>query len=145
MPAPQIFTLEAANALLPRVRELVAVQMDRRKYIEERLAKLVERVGEVPEAISIEDDDPPDVSQMKQELLERVAEYQDNWRNLEEIGGVLKDARSGLVDFYGRVDGQLVWLCWKYGEDEITHYHGLDEGFSGRKTIGTSLRQRHLN
>jgi hypothetical protein len=145
MASQQVFTLEAANALLPRVRELMGVQMDRRKHIEERLTKLAERIGEVPEAISIEENDPADVRSIKEDLLVRVEEYQDTWRNLEEMGGVLKDARAGLVDFYGRVDGTLVWLCWKYGEDEITHYHSLDEGFSGRKAIGTTLRQRHLN
>jgi hypothetical protein len=61
------------------------------------------------------------------------------------MGGVIKDARSGLVDFYGRVDGQLVWLCWKIGEDEVTHYHALNEGFSARKSLKDSIRMRMLN
>ena len=61
------------------------------------------------------------------------------------MGAVLKDPRTGLVDFYGQVDGKRVWLCWKYGEDAVTHYHGLDEGFSGRKAIEPAMRSRHLN
>jgi len=26
-------------------------------------------------------------------------------------------------------------LCWKYGEHAITHWHGLDEGYAGRKPL----------
>ena len=61
------------------------------------------------------------------------------------MGAVLKDARMGLLDFYGYVDGKLVWLCWKFGEEAVAHYHGLDEGFSRRRPIEALMRQRHLN
>jgi hypothetical protein len=67
------------------------------------------------------------------------------WREVEDLGAVIKDPREGLVDFYGRVDGKLVWFCWKYGEEGVTHYHGLDEGFAGRKPILANMRSRHLN
>ena len=60
------------------------------------------------------------------------------------MGAVVKDPRRGLLDFYGRVDGKLVWLCWQYGEDEVSHYHGLEEGFPGRKEIAHSIKQRLL-
>jgi hypothetical protein len=61
------------------------------------------------------------------------------------MGAVVKDPRKGLIDFYGRVEGQLVWLCWQYGEPEVSHYHGLEEGFSGRKAIVHAVKQRLLN
>jgi hypothetical protein len=51
----------------------------------------------------------------------------------------------GLLDFYGRIEGRLVWLCWRYGEDKLDHYHELDSGFSGRRPIGNVARQRVLN
>jgi hypothetical protein len=38
-----------------------------------------------------------------------------------------------------------VWLCWKYGESEVSHYHALDEGYTARKELRTSIRQRLLN
>jgi hypothetical protein len=146
MPAnPPVFTLEAANALLPRLRDLMQTQMDRRGEIEKRLEELSRLLGEVPDTIQVEDSDSPPVRDLKRDLIERVDRYQAAWRELEEMGGVLKDARSGLVDFYGQVDGKLVWLCWKYGEDAVTHYHGLQEGFAGRKPIESTMRQRHLN
>jgi hypothetical protein len=146
MPAgPPVLTLEAVNALLPRLRDLMQAQMDRRGEIEKRLEELSRLLGEVPETIQIEDADPAPIRELKRELIERVDRYQSAWREVEEMGAVLKDARSGLVDFYGQVDGKLVWLCWKYGEEAVTHYHGLQEGFAGRKPIESTMRQRHLN
>jgi len=144
-PAPRVFTLEAVNALLPRLRDLIETQMDRRADIERRLDELAKLLGEVPESIRIEDRDPSQVRDLKSEIVARVDRYQSAWREVEEMGAVLKDARTGLVDFYGRVDGKAVWLCWKYGEDAVTHYHGLHEGFAGRKPIEPNMRQRHLN
>jgi hypothetical protein len=50
-------------------------------------------------------------------------------------GGVPKDLELGLVDFLGLVRGREVNLCWRYGEKRIRFWHGLDEGFGGRKPI----------
>jgi hypothetical protein len=144
-PTPAVFTIEAVNALLPRLRELMHMQMDRRSEIEQRLQQLAKLLGEVPDTIQMEDADTAEVRELKRDLIERVDRYQSGWREVEEMGAVLKDARVGLVDFYGQVDGKLVWLCWKYGEDAVTHYHGLQEGFSGRKPIESTMRLRHLN
>ncbi|HLK39842.1 MAG TPA: DUF2203 domain-containing protein [Polyangiaceae bacterium] len=144
-PAPEVLTLEAANALLPRLKTLISTQMDRRCEIEERLERLGTMLGAVPDTIQLDDEDTRPVRDLKRELLERVRRYQDAWNELAEMGAVLKDPRLGLVDFYGRVDGKLVWLCWKYGEDTIAHYHSLDEGFSGRRPIEPTMRHRHLN
>jgi len=41
----------------------------------------------------------------------------------------------GLVDFPHLRDGEEVHLCWKCGEDEIRHWHGLDEGYAARKPL----------
>jgi hypothetical protein len=52
-----------------------------------------------------------------------------------ELGGAPKDLGLGLVDFLHLRDGREVNLCWKYGEREIRHWHGLDEGYGGRKPL----------
>jgi hypothetical protein len=141
----QVFSLEAVNALVPRLQELVGRQLQRRASIEARLQSLAQLVGEMPDAIVLDPADPADVREVKTELVDLIQEYQSGWREVEALGAVLKDARTGLLDFYGRVEGKLVWLCWKYGEDEVTHYHALDEGYSGRKPIGNSVKQRLIN
>lgn len=143
---PQFFTLEAANALVPQLRDIVGRQLARRSEIEERLKALASATGEVPTELTAPGPgDPPAVRALKRELLERIGAYQEGWTEVEELGAVLKDPRLGLVDFYGHVEGKAVWLCWRFGEDEIAHYHALDEGFSARKPIGASLKRSLLN
>jgi hypothetical protein len=59
-------------------------------------------------------------------------------KGLEEVqtlGGVPKDLGLGLVDFLHLRDGRAVNLCWRYGEQKITHWHGLDEGYASRKPL----------
>jgi hypothetical protein len=143
--APPLFTLEAVNALVPRLRSLMGAQMARRSEIERRLKQLSELLGKTPETIEVDERDPSDVRELKQDLLRRADIYQKAWSEIEEMGAVLKDPHAGLVDFYGHVDGKAVWLCWRYGEDAVTHYHGLEEGFAGRKPIEPTMRHRHLN
>jgi hypothetical protein len=58
---------------------------------------------------------------------------------------VVKDPQTGLVDFYGRIDGRTVWLCWRYGEDCVGYYHDLDAGFSGRRPLTADVRRVLLN
>ena len=41
----------------------------------------------------------------------------------------------GLVDFLHLRDGREVNLCWRYGEERITHWHGLREGYAARKPL----------
>ena len=56
---------------------------------------------------------------------------------LEEIGCHYKDWNFsvGLVDFPGIINGEEVYLCWKTDEEKIIYYHGINEGFRGRKLI----------
>jgi hypothetical protein len=145
MSEPTVFTLEAVNSLVPRLQELVLAQIERRVEIEAQLERLTAMIGRVPETLEPAGVDGPDVRDLKKEIAARVEEYRTGWRAVEELGAVVKDPRIGLVDFYGRVDGKLVWLCWKCGEDRVAHYHGLDEGFAGRKPILATMRNRHLN
>lgn len=57
---------------------------------------------------------------------------------IQETGCVLKDLDEGLVDFPALLNGNEVYLCWKLGEDRIGFWHGLDEGFAGRKPLENS-------
>jgi hypothetical protein len=70
--------------------------------------------------------------------IERLtAEIQRGLGQIAELGGVPKDLGLGLglVDFRHLRNGREVNLCWKYGEREIRHWHGLDEGYAGRKPL----------
>ncbi len=141
----RVFTLEEVNALVPKLSVAVKRQLELRSEIEALLIRLGRELGDVPDRIVLDPSDPADIRELKRDLVRRIEEYRNGWREIEETGAVLKDARMGLLDFYGTVDGKLVWLCWKYGEPEVSHYHALEEGFAGRKRIGQSMRQRLLN
>ena len=54
---------------------------------------------------------------------------------LERLGVLVKDLDRGLVDFPALRDGEEVLLCWQVGEDEVAFWHGVDEGFAGRKPL----------
>ncbi len=58
---------------------------------------------------------------------------------LESIGCLFKGFDEGLVDFYALRDDRLVLLCWKLGEDHITHWHEVDAGFAARQPIDPAL------
>lgn len=70
------------------------------------------------------------------ERLERLTErMQQGLSEILALGGVPKDLGLGLVDFAHLRQGQIVNLCWKYGERAIRFWHGLDEGYAGRKPL----------
>lgn len=56
-------------------------------------------------------------------------------QKLEDLGCVLKDMTTGLIDFPAVRLGMRVWLCWKLGEEKVVFWHGLHEGFAGRKPV----------
>lgn len=141
----RVFTLEEVNDLVPTLSASVKLQLDRRSEIEGLLMKLGRELGDVPDRIVLDPADPTDVRDLKRDLVRRISEYRAGWREIEQLGAFLKDARMGLLDFYGTLDGRLVWLCWKYGESEVGYYHALEEGYSGRKPIAASMRFRLLN
>lgn len=54
---------------------------------------------------------------------------------LEDLGCVLKDMNIGLIDFPAVRLGTRVWLCWKLGEESVSFWHALHEGYAGRKQV----------
>ncbi len=70
------------------------------------------------------------------ERLDRSARTaQEGLAAIQEMGGVTKDLGLGLVDFPHLREGREVNLCWRYGEERITHWHGLSEGYAKRKPL----------
>ena len=54
---------------------------------------------------------------------------------IQQTGCVVKDLDTGLVDFPSLRQGEKVYLCWKLGEERIGYWHGIEEGFAGRKPL----------
>ena len=68
----------------------------------------------------------------RERLVERVKAGLDS---IAKLGGTIKDLEKGLVDFPHLREGRVVNLCWKFGEPAIRYWHGLDEGYAGRKPL----------
>ena len=120
----KLFSLDDANRTLPLVSRIVGdiVRLSRRRkkvYVEAK--KLVE-AGQRERAEKLQD--------VLQALHYECAEY---IKELEMIGCELKQPEIGLVDFPAQLEDRVVWLCWKMGEPEISHWHELDDGFDGRQ------------
>lgn len=79
--------------------------------------------------------DSEDIERLDDQAVNAAGALDALHRELLEIGCVLKDWRTGLVDFPALRDGQRIWLCWRLGEQTISHWHGLHEGFAGRRPI----------
>jgi hypothetical protein len=62
---------------------------------------------------------------------------------VQETGCVIKDLDIGLVDFPTLLRGVEVYLCWKLGEPAIEFWHGVEEGFRGRKSIDQDFLDHH--
>ena len=70
------------------------------------------------------------------ELIERsMNEVRAGLEEIRQLGGTTKDLGMGLVDFPHLREGHEVNLCWRLGEQRITHWHGLDEGYAARKPL----------
>ena len=75
--------------------------------------------------------------------MEDVARHADRinryLQELEAVGCVFKGFDAGLVDFYSLREDRPIFLCWKLGEERITHWHEIDAGFSGRQPIDGAI------
>jgi len=127
------FTPEEANAALAEVRPLVERMVEaRRAHVAalERQEELEGHIrgngGGIPPATLAEAAAEVDAEGRK---LTRIVD------ELGELGVQVKDPDEGLVDFPALRRGETVLLCWKLGEDEIRYWHGLEDGFAGRRPL----------
>ena len=121
------FTLAQANSTLPLVRRIVG---DIVRTHGEAL-KAQSDLEHVPAGTT-----PQDIQRRLESHLEHLEDFVDE---LTEVGCELKDYRMGLIDFTGRHKGRDVCLCWKLGEERITHWHEIESGFSGRQPIDGAI------
>jgi hypothetical protein len=128
------FTLDEAQTLLPVLESLLRTSIAAKKLMEEVEAEM----QAVQRRIFLNGGTYLDIVPLARRKAERVKAEQrlrDAFAEIDAIGVQVKDLDIGLLDFPCEVDGRTVLLCWKLGEISITHWHGTDEGFAGRKPI----------
>ena len=140
------FTLQEANRSLPLVKRVVG-DIVKTHAQAMRLQREVERQQPAShkQRPSQQQQTPPPAAPATQATIQAqldacMNQLEDFVDELSEIGCELKDYQTGLIDFVGRHEGRDVYLCWKLGEERITHWHELDSGFAGRQSI-SKLRE----
>jgi hypothetical protein len=131
-PRKKYYSVEEANRALPLVRAIVTDIVRHCQQVEELQARLShvtrERRRQADDLYSEE------LAQTQAELAaqeEHLREYIDE---LKKLGVELK-SEDGLCDFPSLMDGREVYLCWRLGEPQVSHWHELEAGFAGRKRI----------
>jgi hypothetical protein len=133
---PRIYTAREASALVPKLTRA----FDDVDEIRQRLKTIKGKI-DVLEMIwgeEVQAETNPDHKEHKhylEEIEQAKKDYDAAGRRIADFEAVVKSIEQGLVDFYGVIDGRLVFLCWKRGEKSIEYYHHLEDGFQGRQPI----------
>lgn len=127
------FTLEEATAAVEELRPVVEVMVEHGR----RLAEAQQRQRELITRIAGNGGDmqPSDLREVAEEIQGEADGIAVCAERISAAGAQIKSLQEGLLDFPSRREGELVLLCWKLGEDEIEYWHGVDEGFAGRKPL----------
>jgi hypothetical protein len=129
----RVFTPAEANAALVEIRPIAERMVAHRRALLEaqiRQAQLVTRI-----AGNGGDFTPGEVRDAAEEVAREVDGIAECVRQINQAGVQVKDVDEGLLDFPARRGDEDVLLCWKVGEPEIAFWHGLEEGFAGRKPL----------
>jgi hypothetical protein len=132
--APRHFTPAEVEALIPRLTAI----MERVRTANQDALAIRERLRTEQQRINFSGGGVVDQAQWRQdtERSERATRaVQEGLQEIHGLGGVPKDLGLGLVDFPHLRRGEEVHLCWKYGEEAIRFWHGVDEGYAGRKPL----------
>jgi hypothetical protein len=132
--ADRTFTLEEAQMLLPVLESLLRASIDGKKLIESVDTEL----QELAHRVFLQGGLRVNVVHMARRKAERekaIQRVKDALAEIDSTGVQVKDLDIGLLDFPCEVDGRVVLLCWKLGENGISHWHSVSEGFAGRKPI----------
>lgn len=139
------FTLDEAQSLLPVLESLLRTAMNAKNLIEKDDAEQ----QALHHRIFLNGGMFLDIVPLARRKAERARAEQrakDAVAEIDSIGVQVKDLDIGLLDFPCVVEGQIVLLCWKLGEKSITHWHGTQEGFAGRKPIDRRIaRAKKVN
>jgi hypothetical protein len=132
--ADRHFNREEAEELLPVIGKSLARAQEHRKSVEPLERDLAMAAARIMMAGGSQ---PPyhELAKKKNERDRVMSRVEEIVNSIQEAGCIVKDLDEGLVDFPAIVDGEEVYLCWKMGEERIEFWHGVDEGFAGRKPL----------
>ena len=129
---PRIFTLDEANALLPRLREIMT-ELQEKKPAFDRLQPEMEEMAR--SAAGNGHLQSPKVQEKRRRAESLAKRLEELVAELRRMGCELKGLAQGLIDFPAEREGRSIYLCWRLGEETIGHWHEQDTGFASRQPL----------
>ncbi len=117
--------------ILPDIKIKLRAIMERKK--------VADTMRDEVERFSLVGFEVPEAKQKTEQLDFIVKDLMTSISELEDLGVKLRDIDTGLLDFPAKRFGEVVYLCWKYGEAGIEFWHTQSEGFASRKQINAQI------
>ena len=139
---PRYFTLHQAEKLLPEVEFTIREAISHKaafQQAEEEWQGFRTRITMLG-GVRVDHSQVMDQKRRRESSALRLKEAVEK---IQEYGCVVKDLDIGLIDFPTLFRGEEVYLCWKLGESGIQFWHGVHEGFRGRKAIDAEFLAEH--
>jgi hypothetical protein len=132
--ASKHFSRHEAEQLLPLIEEFLKVAQEHKQAVDAAQVELAKAASRI---MVLGGSYPPysDLVKKKTERDEASARVVETITKIQETGCLVKDIDEGLIDFPSLIEGQEAFLCWKLGEGRIEYWHGLEDGFAGRKRL----------
>jgi len=127
---PRLFTVHEANGLLPSLRPLVQRILDNLESLREQSEDVVRA-----ERLSPSSPELMKSLQRNEAIARLIHEVKCLVDEINAYGCVCKGIEEGLVDFPCLLGGEIVFLCWRFGEESVGHWHKIEDGFGGRKPL----------
>jgi hypothetical protein len=119
------FTVEEANAVLPRIKPLLQRLRDAKDLLTDE---------EAHEALA--DVAPTNGGgERGRQVGEAFLEVRRLVDAVQDAGIIIRDIDRGLIDFPAIRENREVYLCWELGEDDVAWWHELDSGYRGREPL----------
>lgn len=131
---PRVFRLAEANAMLPMLTKIIADLQEKLELARalQRELRMIKAVGHDESGVLIM---AADYRLCRGRFDATAQEIDQAVERVHRRGCRLKSIELGIVDFPGVVNGEPVLFCWRIGEPEIAYYHGLYDGFAGRRPL----------
>jgi hypothetical protein len=126
----RLFTVNEANALLPALRPLIESVLENIRRLKSKSETVIRKQQLDPEAPDLMDRLREDEEVSR--LVGQVKEWVDE---IHGYGCLCKGVEQGLIDFPCMLGSEVVYLCWQIGESSVSHWHGIEDGFAGRRPL----------
>lgn len=126
----RLFTIHEANDLLPTLRALIEQVFQILGALRQKSERVIRA-----ERLTPESPDLMDRLQKDDAIARLIQEVRGLVEEIHTYGCVCKGIEQGLVDFPCLLGDEIVFLCWRYGEESVGYWHRVEDGFAGRRPL----------